>query len=467
MRWLLLLLAIAGCAKSEPLVDLSAGRPNVVIFALDTFRADHVGALGSEIARTPELDRLAAESVLFTDCSSAATWTLPSFASLFTGKLPGDHQTIGGDHSKLPGSEVTLAERFHAAGYLTSGLVAVDFLGPGFGLNRGFEQYAVHTVGTVNGRLRRYKRPVLEMFRAAPRDPWFLLVHYFDAHDPYLPPDEFDRLYYEGDETAEPADPARSIDVIYSARNRIRQDPRERYEWLEGVRDLEYPVRQYAGGVSYVDHHFGEAIQQMRDHGALDDTIVIVLGDHGEHLTEHDVYFTHRLPYAECLHVPLMIRLPGGRLGGTRIDAPVSLVDVQSTLLELLELEPAPDQEGRSLVPLMRGEDPGPRLLYAEHGSEPDHWAKSVWDDRWRYTEIRDGERFSAELFDRRADPREEHDLSAARSEVAARYAGYLDERFGVDRANLRGEPESAPARIDPEMRERLEALGYTGSGGN
>jgi arylsulfatase A-like enzyme len=462
-----LILLTAGCTEPEPLLDPSAGTPNVVILALDTFRADHVGVLGSSLARTPELDRFAAESIVFSDCASTATWTLPSFASLFTGKLPGDHQAIGGEWSKLPDSEITLAERLAANGFDTTGIVAVDFLGPPFGLHRGFDRYEKHTGVPVNGRLRRYDLRVHEVFRVPPREPWMLFVHYFDAHDPYEPPDEFDRLYYDGDETVEPEDPARSIDVIYSDQNLIRQDPRERYLWLEGVRDLEYPVRQYAGGVTYVDHHLGNAIEKMRERGVLDESIVIVLADHGEHLTEHQTYFTHRLPYAECLQVPLMVRLPGAKLGGTRIDTPVSLVDVLPTLLDLLGLDPATDQAGRSLVPLLRGGDPGPRVLFAEHGTREDLWAKSVWDDRWRYTEIRDGDRFTKELFDRRADPKEERDVAAGHPEVVARFAAALDARFGVERRSLRGEadPTRTP-EIDPEMRERLKALGYTGLGG-
>jgi len=448
-------------------VDRSGGLPNVVILALDTFRADHVGTLGSQLARTPELDRFAAESILFTDCASTATWTLPSFASLFTGKLPGDHQTIGGDWSQLPDAEITLAERLAANGYHTSAVVAVDFLGAPFDLHRGFERYEKHTDVAVNGRLRRYDRRVHSMFRVPPREPWMLMVHYFDTHDPYEPPDEFDRLYYEGDEKAEPSDPARSIDVIYSGQNRIRQSRRFRYMWLEGVRDIEYPVRQYAAGVTYVDHHVGITIDEMRESGVLDDSIVILLADHGEHLTEHDIYFTHRLPYAECLQVPLMIRLPGGRLAGTRIEEPVSLVDVLPTLLDLLGLDPAPGIEGRSLAPLLRGEEPAPRLLYAEHGTRKDMWAKSVWDDQWRYTEIRDRDAFTSELFDRRADPGEARDASGERPDLVERYSEALDARFGVDRRSLRGEADStATPEIDPEMLERLEALGYTGGGG-
>jgi arylsulfatase A-like enzyme len=293
------------------------------------------------------------------------------------------------------------------------------------------------------------------------------MVHYFDAHDPYEPPDEFDRMYYEDDPYAEPDDPLRSIDVIYSGRSRIQQDPRERYEWLEGVRDLEFPVRQYAGGISYVDHHIGTVLDSLRANGRLDDSIVIVVADHGEHLTEHDVYFTHRLPYAECLQVPLMIRLPGARGAGMRIADPVSLIDLMPTLMDLIG-RPVEDRvTGSSLVPLMRGDEMPPRLLFAEYGARGGNWAKSVWDDEWRYTEIFLRGKRTAELFDRRADPAEENNLAEDRPDLVELFSAALDLRFGTERRLIQeADAEAVPVDLDPAVIERLRALGYVDAAG-
>lgn len=465
---LLLVVVLAGCGRSEPLVDRRPVPPNLILIGLDTFRADHIGAWGNPDVKTPALDRFAAEAILFEDCAATSTWTLPSFASLFTGRLPGEHRTIGRDHASLPEGEITLAERLAANGYHNTAFVAVDFLDEPFGLERGFHRLKKYTNVPVNGRLERYARPVQDVLRVTPREPWFLFLHYFDAHDPYEPPGEFSRMYYEGDETRTPDDPARRLDVIWSDRNRVRQDPRERYRWLEGVEDLQFPVAGYAAGVSYVDHHVGVVLDSLRSRGILDESIVVVLADHGEHLTEHDIYFTHRLPYAECLQVPLMIRLPEGRRGGTRVSAPVSLVDVLPTLLELLGLEPAPDLSGRSLTGLMRGEPARPRMLFAEYGARDDMWAKSVWDDRWRYTEIQDPGVFTAELFDRRADPREEHDLSEARPDLVELYSAALDARFGPERRRIQDPGATPPGtELDAETLERLRALGYVEVGGD
>lgn len=465
LLWCVLL--FVSCGAGDPLVDVSEGLPNVVLIGLDTFRADHIGALGSDLARTPQLDRFAAESIVFTDCASTSTWTLPAFASVFTGRLPAEHRTIGGEWIRLPMDEIPLAERLKANGYHTTAFVAVDYLGKEFGMDRGFDRHLNHSQFPVNGRLEHYDRRLRNVLRVPPREPWFLFAHYFDAHDPYEAPAPFGRMYYEGDEKVEPGDPARSIDVIYSERNRIRQNPQRRYAWLEGVRDLEFPVREYAAGVSYVDHHVGVTLDSMRSTGVLDESIVIILADHGEHLTEHDTFFTHRWPYAETLQVPLMIRLPRGVGAGMRIDAPVSLVDVLPTLLDLLGLESAPGLTGQSLTGLMRGEGAEPRLLFAEYGAKSEWNARSVWDADWRYTEFVDGGVLTASLFDRRADPREEHDLAPEHPELVELYAAALQARFGSDRPSILVPGAVAPeVELDPETRARLQALGYVDVGG-
>lgn len=475
--WTVLLLGAfgaCGCGSPEKsddfegLVDLRDGPPNIVILALDTWRADHMGAYGNDWVLTPVLDCFAGEAIVFEDCGSTSTWTLPAFASMFTGLLPSEHRTIGGKRSVVPSRMVPLAERLQAHGYATAAIVAVDYLDKPFGLERGFAQHRSFADWPVNGRLRKYERLVARAFKEPPEDPWMLLLHYFDAHDPYEPPDQFDRMYYEGDPAAEPEDPAHRIDVIYSDRNRIQSEPQVRYRWLEGIRDLRYPVQQYAGGISYVDHHLGAALDSMRATGAMDESIVIVVADHGEHLTEHDVYFTHRLPYSECLQVPLMIRLPRAREGGRRIQDPVSLVDLMPTLMDLIGLPIEDEVTGLSLVPLLRGEELPDRLLFAEYGAAPDNWAKSVWDERWRYTEIDVDGRFTAELFDRIDDPREERDVSADHPDLVEFYSAALDLRFGTER-RLVQDPAATPAPLDldPAIADRLRALGYVDVGGD
>lgn len=455
---------LAGCASDTPapLLDRAIGRPNIVILAIDTLRADHLGAYGNPGIRTPHLDAFAAEAVVFEDAASTSTWTLPSFASLFTGLEPQHHATLGGDHSFLPEEIPTLAQILRARGYHTSSLVAVDYLGEAFGMNRGFVYFDKWVTQQVSTRSRAYRGEVQALISFPPPRPWLAFVHYFDTHDPYRPPQPFDRMYYEGDPTVLPSDPARDLGVIHSPTNRIGiRDTQQRYAWLSDIADLDFPVAQYAAGVSFIDDHLGNVLERMRRKGTLDTSIVVILADHGEHLTEHDVYFTHRLPYSECLQVPLMIRLPGAAQAGRRVSDPVSLIDVLPTLMELVGEELETPTDGRSLVPAMRGDAIPERLLFAEYGTAPHAWAKSVWDGDFRYTEIQLGDTFTAELFDRHRDPAETADLASLDPQRTEFYRRALDDHFGQPRRFLDRDADPTAREIDPEVRARLQALGY------
>ncbi len=446
----------AVAAASAETTDL----PHVILIGLDTVRADHLGCYGNDHVRTPHLDRFAESAVLFEDCLSTSSWTFPSFASMFTGLLPDRHGAIGGPHNRLDPRAKTLAQILSAAGYRTVSFAAVDYLTEAFGMARGFARHDDYLQGPVTGRSDLYQDQVLRSIAGEHSRPWFLFAHYFDAHDPYTAPAPFHRMYYEGDPTAEPADRSRSIEVIYSQDNRVGSHPRTRYRWLEGIRDLRYPVREYAAGISYLDSRLGEVLDALESGGYFENSIVVIAGDHGEHLTEHDLYFTHRFPYIECSHVPLLIRLPGGAEGGRRVTDPVSLVDVLPTLLELLGLTSEVELDGISLVGALHGASIPERVLFAEYGGREENEVKAAWTAHYRYLEFSIGGRRWAELYDRRRDPAETTDRIHEEPERAAAFEALLTERFGKRRHLLRNPDAPTPA-LDPRVRARLRALGY------
>ena len=439
-------------------------RWNLVVIGLDTFRADHLGCYGSRQVQTPELDAFAREAVLFENCYANATWTLPSFATLLTGLMPYDHTLIGGEYRTLARDHLTLAQLLRARGYYTYGIVAVDWLTRAFALSRGFLKHEGHMDGPVTGRLRTYQRRVLDFVTRPSRRPYLLFAHYYDAHAPYDPPAPWAGMYYEGD----PHDPANtSLSVVYDPRNRVENSAEDHYHWLKGVTDLQYPVAQYGASVTFLDHHIGEVIAAMRKSGELDRSVVVVVADHGEHLTEHDIYFTHRYPYEEDLHVPLLIRLPRGEHGGRRVTDQVTLLDVLPTLLDLLDTKAPYPLEGRSLVPLMRGgalpraTGPLAGLHFAEYGAANPGYAKAVWNDRWRLIRFVEPDSTWVELYDRQADRAETHNLAPAQREVVTQLLAALDRRFPPDNPlSAGGAPESA-APLDAEALERLRSLGY------
>lgn len=383
--------------------------PDVVMIAIDTLRGDHVHCLGNDWIRTPNLDALARDGVLFTRCFATAPWTLPSFASIFTGLTPSHHGTVGGTCEILDDRFTTLAEHLAGVGYRTYGYATVKWLTPPFGMAQGFnfELPVAAPAGLEGGPL------VTAMGRATfdlPRDkPLFTFLHYFDAHAPYAPPPPFARMYYQGDERA-PGAPV--LDFLRSPANAAPNRATGIYDWLAGVTDLQFPAREYAAGVSYTDDHVGRIVAELKRRKRYDDTLIIVVADHGEHLGEHGLWFTHALPYQETLHVPLLIKLPRGTAAGRRIDTPVSTLDILPTLLDWLGLPAASPGDGRSLRDLVEGRDQGgASLLVAEQGSEPEDLAKSLIDWPWKLILFRSpaGDRY--ELYDLDRDPGERHDL--------------------------------------------------------
>ncbi|MBK8164492.1 MAG: sulfatase-like hydrolase/transferase [bacterium] len=237
-----------------------------------------------------------------------------------------------------------------------------------------------------------------------PRDkPLFTFLHYFDAHAPYAPPPPFARMYYEGDERA-PGEPV--LDFLRSPANAAPNRDGGLYDWLAGVTDLRFPAREYAAGVSYTDDHVGQVVAELKRRGRYDDTLIIVVADHGEHLGEHDLWFTHTLPYQETLHVPLLVKLPQGRAAGRVIDTPVTTLDIPPTLLDWLDL-PAAEGDGRSL-----------------------------------------------------RDLEERHDLAATRPDDVARLSVRL-RALCAEQSPLGSAAASGPAELDARDRRQLHSLGY------
>ncbi len=451
-----LALGLASLSCSMPPLQTYDGA-NLVIIGLDTIRADHLGIYGRSPSYTPEIDVFAEDSIVFENAYSTAPWTLPSFGSLFTGLLPSEHGAVGGQYTQLAPEKVTLAEKLSGAGYQTTGFVAVDWLTESFGMSQGFDRQEVFVKGNVSTRYELYEQSVREFLtEAASESPFFLFVHIYDAHAPYEPLAPFDRMYYAGDPFSESEN---DLAPLYAKSNRAMREPEKLYRWLEGVQDINYPIQQYAAGVSWVDSKVGALLDVLRETNRFDDSIVVLLADHGEHLTEHDIYFTHFLPYEETLRVPLVIRLPGARHGGKRINDEVSLMDVAPTLLSLLALAPLEEASGLDLSPLIDGSEAAlaKRWLFGEWGG-PKHTVRAAWNRQFRLLRFEQGKKVRLELYERTTDRAETTDLAQLRPEVTDPLVDLLEGRFlGLDTP---GAGALKPG-ISEEVEQRLKALGY------
>jgi choline-sulfatase len=400
-------------------------RPNVVIVLLDAVRADHLPLYGYARDTAPFLTTLAERSVVFDRAYSSSGWTSPATASLFTSLHPFQHGVVSYIRpvrenrfrvSRVPDEPETIAEALKKAGYATFGVSdnpsASDLGRFDAGFDR-FESSADASATAVNRKVKEWRADL-----AAGR-PYFLYLHYMDAHEPYLPQGRaFDEFMKDG-----------------------RPNPR---------RDF---VAAYDSEIRLLDSKVQGLFESLRWH---EDTILIVTSDHGEGFHDHGLSGHANSLYDELMRVPLIVY--GGGVKPGRVAVPVGHVDVLPTLRELAGLAPDPRNVGWSLVPLLREGrwDRGDRPLLA-HLVEFDeqHEVRAVVHGRYKLVERRPGR---AELFDLEADPGESRDLAERHPEIVARLRDAYDRaEAGATRYGQGG----GETQLAPEAIEKLRALGY------
>lgn len=417
--------------------------PPVILISIDTLRADHLGVYGYAGSTSPHLDALAGESVVFENAFSPSPWTLPAHASLFTGLHPEEH---GAGHAApfvaLGAGPPTLAEKLRDAGYRTVAFSAGGVMSARYGLARGFERWHEWT----RANLRSVLPAVFAELGADPERPLFLFLHTYDVHGPYAAWEE-----------RPPGAPGQ--DPEWQRILRIRYHDYLRLDRFAGLADV---VAAYDAGIVHVDAQLGLLFTRLRELGAWDASLVVVTSDHGESLYERGLYIGHSFSlHDEEIRVPLIVRLPGDRRT-ERVRDLVSLVDVMSLVLGVVEgaggaaAPPAALAPGRSAL---RGEatHTGARYLRTP-------------DRKWITRPHARGSRASrvpAGLADRFAWEGQSFDL--ARDPGELRSTGSPEELAGSGPAPLRqwlaaGDAPGLgeePAPADAEQIERLRALGY------
>jgi arylsulfatase A-like enzyme len=393
--------------------------PNVLFIILDTVRAQNLGLYGYSRPTTPELERLAETGVVFDRALVPSSWTLPTHASGFTGRLP--HELSADWKVALDDTYPTLAEVLQARGYETGGFVGnFYYCSEQFGIDRGFLHYEDQPISPgmilqsawlpreVARTVRRWFGNRQDLARKTAADlnsdflawlggrgdaPFFAFLNYYDAHDPYLPPEPFN----------------------------LRFSERQPRYWLEGDTSDEYTpeeigelVDAYDASIAYLDHQLGVLFGELEQAGTLENTLVIITSDHGEEFGEHDYMFHGHTLYMPLLHVPLLVSFPGRIAEGVRIDQPVSIKDLPATVIDLLGFEDDAGVAGRTLAGLLGGSgmsDPMPILSAVNQRRNPPRgeWMWSILDGTHHYIRNVDGRE---ELYDLASDPWERTDLS-------------------------------------------------------
>jgi arylsulfatase A-like enzyme len=318
---------------------------NVIVVGIDTLRPDHLGCYGYHRPTSPNIDEFAAGGVLFENVISQAPWTAPSFATVFSSLYPSQHGSMD-VNSKIRESVPTLATMLKEKGYATGAIINAPALKPEFGLSRGFDFYDMTPLG---GRIGDgTTRDALAWIDENRGGPFFMFVHYFDPHLPYAPPAGYDDLFNKGyrGRIENPFD----LEGFSKARGRLFEEMKDltQDDWAE-ILDL------YDGEIVFADEAFGDLIRGLEDRGLTEDTVIILLSDHGEEFFEHGGFEHGHSVYDELIRVPLVIWLPGVAREGTRVRNQVRLLDVTPTVFDLLGLDTPAHFEGVSLVPYLAG----------------------------------------------------------------------------------------------------------------
>ena len=433
-----------------------APRPDsIVLVIIDTCRADRLGADRGEFAMTPSLDAFADQAATFTRAYSHSPWTLPSIASIFTSQIPMRHGAGGrlGDFSSLSEEAVTLAEVCRDAGLATAAVTNVQFLSATFGMTQGFDHVDVH-LPESNLNMRRATETTdlaLSWVERNGDHPFLLLVHYYDPHLVYDPPQPYRRRFAASGNNEAKKHLFGMFGQIQKLRDGVLDLTPEDYVRLGGL---------YDGEVSYSDAEFGRLVRGLEDLGVASRAVVAVMSDHGEEFNEHGSFEHGHTLYDELLHVPLLVRSPGRVHGALRISDPVALKDVAPTLCQLNDISTPPSFTGQSLAAALEGGTlPARAILSQGNMWGPEQVALRTGD--WKVivetvaTELEgDGEK-RFQLFDLHGDPGEQKNLAEDNPEQLAAMLEQLDELLSGQKA------EGQEPALSEEERRRLRSLGY------
>jgi arylsulfatase A-like enzyme len=465
----LLIVAVAGGASftghpsdaATTVVGISPAlreRPNVILIGVDTLRADRLSCYGYEEDTSPHIDALAADGVRYDRMAAQASWTKPSFATIFTSLYPSSHQAVH-KADRLPGAVVTLAEVLSVAGYRTGGFADNINVAPHFGFDQGFDDYtflapdygfwasasssqlAIYQVahrlsaqwGGNDIRFQDFyqdaavvNREALAWLEANQESRFFLFLHYMDPHDPY-----FEHPYNgQGYARAHDQNPDPTLAPAFS--------------------------RLYDGEIRYLDKHLGQLFAWLKAEGLYEDTLIVLTADHGEEFQEHGGWWHGQTLYQEQIGVPLIVKYPGGARTGTVVTDLARSLDIAPTILDAVGLEIPSAMMGRSLW----SETEPPDFVFAEEDHEGNvlRSLRTLTDklilanpDNPRGLPV-------TALFDLESDPGEQDNLAGHAPETVDEMTAWLNGVEALARSNA---VQAEAAELDPDIEEQLRNLGY------
>jgi arylsulfatase A-like enzyme len=422
---------------------------NVILYVIDTLRADHLGCYGYARATSPQIDALAREGAVFTHAMAQASWTRPATASILTGRYPPAHGATTLRDGLRP-DVVTLAELLHREGYRTAAFVTNVNVAPQWGFQRGFDLYRYlpedeHSP-TVHVGSDVVTAEALDWLTTNGVHPFFLYLHATDPHSPYRPPAPWAARLADPAVTAAPE----RIDGLLGAFRQQGIQPT-----ADEVRGL---MARYDGEIAFTDDNFGRLVAELRRRGLYDRTLIVLVADHGEEFLDHGGFEHGRTLYGEMLRVPLIIRVPDTRAPGVRVAATVQQIDVLPTVLDYLALPLPDDLPGRSLLTATSGGAIDSLDVFAGTTLGRQNMEAVITGD-WKVIRTKTSGTDRVEAYDLAADAAERADHSAQRPVLL----GYAREALAAWAGDATPQRAAAAAPApDPALMERLRALGYS-----
>ena len=437
-----------GCTKEIRELSARFKGYNILLISIDTLRADHLGCYGYR-KRTPNIDAIAARSFVFESMFTTSSTTTPAHISLLTALYPRDCR----NGYYLRDSVTTMAEILSESGYLCLAFVSALPLDERFNLDQGFSYYDSDFSGCKGSIYFKDHKWFAHKYRVFDRNaeettqkvistlkerklstPYFLWIHYYDPHFPYSPP----KGYYDPDKVTRDTFP---------------------YYFQPTQSDLESLNELYDGEIQFVDRQLKELIDGLKELGAYDNTIVVIVSDHGENLYEHDNYLDHsQVVYDTVMWIPCMIYLPGCQ--GKRIAEIVSIIDIMPTLLDLGGIV-REGFEGCSLIGLMEARKPVPIRAYVtcetnDFGVKEEEQTIAVRTKRMKYIYNiwKQGKNF---FFDMQEDPKERRPMLSCVGDRAKELTNFYQEW----RSQYKTGRISVKFNLDKETKEALKSLGY------
>ncbi len=402
---------------------------NIILITLDTTRADRMGFLGSKRGLTPNLDSLAQQAAAFSRAYSQVPLTTPSHATILTGTYP-QFNHVSDLGSPLGKDLPYLPDILRQHGYRTAAFVGSEVLDPKSaaapGFDRGFETYDApfHIRGQGEDRYHSVERRGMAVVDSAsawldqhPQGPFFLWLHFYDPHDPYDPPPPF---------------------------------------------KAQYAASPYDGEIAYVDFAVGKLLTTLRSRGLYDQSLIVVVADHGEAFGEHGEWSHGLFLYDETIHVPLLIKLPSAGSGRRLIESRVGLVDIAPTLLQEVGIAAPSAMQGQSLLELVKAKSNAAAQDRPEYAETDYPYRAFGWSSlrAWRAGKYLYIDAPQRELYDQPQDPEAAHNLANSAPSVTDTMTSQLDEfRHKTSRAGR------AEVALTPRQAEQLQALGYVSSG--